>query len=422
MTNATRRIPYLSLTLTLALSLTACRPAAESTPAPESASEEMDRPEVGGDATSTDGNAAAPVDGLRADALRAYADLVHASYADSAAKAAALTSAIEAFLATPTDAALADARDAWTTGISVFSQTEVFRFYGGPIDAPDTGPEGRINAWPLDEAYLDYVEGQPEAGLVQAGAAHPQLTTELLLALNAQGGETSISTGWHAIEFLLWGQDLSTEGPGARPAADYRPGAGPNVERRRELLRLMAAQLETDLLTLVAAWDPAVGGNYRAEFLDLPPEEALGKVLTGMGSLSGAELMGERMTVPFSTQDQEEEVNCFSDTSVAAFLGDQDGIGNVWRGAYGDTAMGPGLGALLEAEGHHALAAELGQALAASREAIAAIPAPFDQAILGIPGSRGPKAIEAALAALELQTALLGEAATALGVTVRPAE
>ena len=66
--------------------------------------------------------------------------------------------------------ALADARDAWTTGISVFSQTEVFRFYGGPIDAPDTGPEGRINAWPLDEAYLDYVEGQPEAGLVQAGA------------------------------------------------------------------------------------------------------------------------------------------------------------------------------------------------------------------------------------------------------------
>ena len=398
MTSATRRILNLSLSLTITLSLipaaAACRPVADTSPG----------------------------EGPRADALRAYADIVHASYADSAAKAAALTAAIEAFLATPTDAALADARRAWIAGNSAFSQTEVFRFYGGPIDAPGTGPEGRLNAWPLDEAYLDYVEGRPEAGLVQAGATHPQLTTELLLTLNAQGGETQVSTGWHAIEFLLWGQDRSTEGPGARPATDYQPGAGPNVERRRELLRLMAAQLEADLRSLEAAWDPAAADNYRAEFLDLPPEEALGKVLTGMGSLSGAELMGERMTVPFSTQDQEEEVNCFSDTSLVAFLGDQDGIGNVWRGAYGDTAMGPGLGALLEAEGHQALAAELGQALDAAREAIAAIPAPFDQAILGIPGSRGPQAIEAALAALELQAALLGEAATTLGVTVLPAE
>ena len=110
-----------------------------------------------------------------------------------------------------------------------------------------------------------------------------------------------------------------------------------------------SGQVHHHLRILVAAWDPAAGGNYRAEFLDLPPEEALGKVLTGMGSLSGAELMGERMTVPFSTQDQEEEVNCFSDTSVAAFLGDQDGIGR--RGAAVlDMAGGAGLGVECGAE------------------------------------------------------------------------
>ena len=405
-----------TLSLMLMLAATACRPAAEpqgepAAPAPDSTG-----------SPPAAGSISAPADDPRAEALRTYADLVHVSYAASAAEARALTSAIDSLLATPTESTLAEARKAWANGHSSYSLTEVFRFYGGPIDAPGSGPEGRINAWPLDEAYLDAVEGQPEAGLVNATAAHPQLTTELLLSLNEQGGETHISTGWHAIEFLLWGQDLSPEGPGARPVTDFQPGAGPNVERRRALLRLLAAQLEADLQQLVAAWDPAADGNYRAEFLALPPQEALGKVLTGMGSLSGAELMGERMTVPFATQDQEEEVNCFSDTSLAAFLADQDGIGNVWRGAYGPEDVGPGVGALLEAAGRQDLATELDQALLAAREAIAAIPAPFDQAILGIPGSRGPKSVEAALLALERQTELLGEAATALGVQVQPAE
>ena len=47
----------------------------------------------------------------------------------------------------------------------VYSPTEVFRFYGGPID-DDNGPEGLLNAWPLDEVFIDYVLGNPDAGII----------------------------------------------------------------------------------------------------------------------------------------------------------------------------------------------------------------------------------------------------------------
>lgn len=353
--------------------------------------------------------------------LQAYAHLAYQGYVDSLAAAQELSAAIEALLEEPSAGKLEAARRSWVAGNRIYSRTEVLRFYGGPIDDPEGGPEGRLNAWPLDEAYLDYVSGDDAAGLVQAVAAHPQLSAELLVSLNEQGGEANISTGWHAIEFLLWGQDLSAQGPGARPVEDFQPGGARQADRRREVLRLMAAQLEADLTGLVAAWAPDDAANYRAAFLALPPDEALGKVLTGMGSLSGAELMGERLTVPFSTQDQEEEINCFSDSTVEALLGDQEGIAEAWRGQQEGTAD-TSLAQLLAAEGHAALSAELEQAIAAATRAVAAIPRPFDQAIVGIPGSKGPAAIDTAIAALERQTELLGRAAVALGVEIQSAE
>ncbi len=402
----------------LSLSLAACdQPVADTPAAGPGEQEAADVAQGGGDAAADSG----PDEAARAAYLAAYADLAHQGYADSLAAAEELTAAIEALLEDPTDGRLAAARRAWVAGNRIYSRTEVLRFYGGPIDHPENGPEGRINAWPLDEAYLDYVEGREDAGIIQAVATHPELSADLLLSLNEQGGEANVSTGWHAIEFLLWGQDQAADGPGDRPLEDLAPGGPRQADRRREALRLLAAQLEADLASLVDAWAPDQAANYRAAFLALPADEALGKVLTGMGSLSGAELMGERLTVPFSTQDQEEEINCFSDSTVEALLGDQEGIAEAWWGA--QEAEGEhSLSQLLTAEGHEALSGDLEQAIAAATEAVGAIPTPFDQAILGIPGAKGPAAIEAALAALERQTELLGQAAVALGVEVQAAE
>ena len=166
-------------------------------------------------------------------AVEHYAAGVHAAYAASLASATELDEAIDAFVADPTDDTLAAAKDAWLAARDDYGLTEAFRFYGGPIDNEEDGPEGLINAWPLDEAYIDYVEGDPAAGIINDPDAYPTIDAELVTSLNEQGGEANISTGWHAIEFLLWGQDLSADGPGARPVDRlHRPPRTPTAAPR----------------------------------------------------------------------------------------------------------------------------------------------------------------------------------------------
>jgi putative iron-regulated protein len=339
-----------------------------------------------------------------------YAALTYENYTDVVKQAEALRAAVEGFVAEPSEARLAAARNAWLDARTSYGQSEAFRFYGGPIDDEDTGPEGQINAWPLDEAYIDGVEGNPSAGIINSAEA---LTPELIASMNERDGETNISSGYHAIEFLLWGQDRSTTGPGNRPYTDFVDGQAPNAERRRQYLSLATNLLVEDLESVRAAWAPGQS-NYRGTFAAEAPKEAVLKILTGLGSLSGAELAGERMTVAYDNKDQEDEHSCFSDNTLADLYGNAVGIQNVYLGRYG-TTDGAGLDELVAAVDPK-LNDEMKQRLQASLDAIQAIPAPFDQAILGNDSSPGRQKVKAAIDALRAQTETLVDVATALGI------
>ena len=90
---------------------------------------------------------------------------------------------MDAFLADPNETTLAAAKEAWLAAQEPYGQTEAYRFYGGPIDDAD-GPEPLLNAWPLDEAYVDYVEGAPEAGIINSPDSYPTIDQDLLISLN----------------------------------------------------------------------------------------------------------------------------------------------------------------------------------------------------------------------------------------------
>lgn len=259
-----------------------------------------------------------------------YADVVFAAYDANVTAATTLHDAIDSFVEAPSDAGLQAAKDAWLAARDVYGPTEVFRFYDGPIDDPEDGPEGQINAWPLDEAYVDYVEDDPEAGLVADAETLPEITEETIAAVNEEGGESNVSTGWHAIEFLLWGQDLSEDGPGARPLTDYTDD--PNAERRGQYLSTLAHLLIADLEGVRDQWAPD-GGAYREELL-ADPDQAVTNILRGMGALSAGELAGERMLVAYDTQDQEDEHSCFSDNTIADIVGNAKGIQLAYTAEY----------------------------------------------------------------------------------------
>lgn len=354
-----------------------------------------------------------------APVVETYAELAFASYDESWRQALTVQAAIEQLVATPSQTTLEVARQTWLSARDVYGQTEVFRFYGGPIDDPVAGPEAFINAWPLDEAYIDYVEGNPTAGVINQPEEYPTLDTDLVLALNERGGETNISAGWHAIEFLLWGQDLSADGPGDRPWQDYLPdaeGGAPYAERRGQYLLLVTELLVRHLEDVRNAWDPAVADNYRAMFLADDRQSSLQKILVGMGSLSGAELAGERIYVAYESRDQEDEHSCFSDNTTADIVGNMQGIANVWNGSFG-SVQGTGLRALIE-ERDPTVAASLDAAIEASLAAVKAIPAPFDQHLKASDDDPGRQSLLNAVEALEAQTELTVEAATALELTI----
>jgi putative iron-regulated protein len=342
-----------------------------------------------------------------------YADHVYASYGASIGSAQRMQRAIDRFLERPTQARLSAARNAWIAARDDYIVTEPFRFYGGPIDDPKTGPEGLINAWPMDEAYIDYVSGAPRAGIVNDRAAYPKITADVIVEANEKGGETNISSGWHAIEFLLWGQDRSKSGPGARPASDYT--TAPNARRRATYLRLTTQRLLTDLRSVREPWAPR-GGAYRRTFL-ADPDKALTNILRGIGTLNSHELAGERMAVALESKEQEDEHSCFSDNTNADVVNDLKGIRMVYMGQADGVGGGPSLDALVRVVDPQ-LASALRAKLDATLKAAQAFPATFERMIAAPAGSPAHKAIADLISSIEAQGADLAEAAKALGVKV----
>ena len=330
------------------------------------------------------------------EVVSTYSDLAEAAYGDSLTTARELQSAVEAFLATPSDAALQTARAAWIAARVPYQQTEVFRF-GNPI-VDDW--EGKVNAWPLDEGLIDYVDssygGATDENQLAAlnVIANPMLTiagqevdaSQITPALlgdtldQADGVESNVARGYHAIEFLLWGQDLNGHAPGAgdRPWTDYAQGAdctNGNCDRRADYLRA-ATQLLVDDLSFMAAQWAKVGAAREAVMAD--PQAGLVAMLTGMGSLSYGEQAGERMRLGLMLNDPEEEHDCFSDNTHNSHFYDGLGVQNVYLGRYqrtdGSVVEGPSLRDLV-ADEDAALAQEIEGKLDTTMEALGAIKA-----------------------------------------------
>ena len=352
---------------------------------------------------------------MDADAVaRQYAAIVYANYSDTLDAALVMQTAIQAFVTKPSPTTLGAARDTWKAAREWYGQTEAYRFYGGPID-DEKGPEGRLNSWPLDESYVDYVKGKPQSGIVN----NRQITISKanLARLNERGGEENIAAGWHAIEFLLWGQDQSETGPGDRSADDYVDGKAPNADRRRLYLVTVTELLIDDLRYLVNAWSPG-SRNYRASF-EIGGIESVRKIIVGLGSLSRGELAGERMEVALNTQDQEDEHSCFSDNTHRDIVNNATGIQNVWLGRYkradGSVLQGPSLRDLVSAK-DSALAERTSNQIAGSVSAALAIHAPFDREIIGGRDAPGRQRVQATINSLVQQSKDLVLAANAVGI------
>ncbi|WP_408097712.1 imelysin family protein [Peredibacter sp. HCB2-198] len=302
------------------------------------------------------------------ESIQSYSEHVHSSYAETLRRGVLLQKALHAFTETPSLMTQTVAKETWKYAREAYGQTEVFRFYNGPIDR-DGGPEGLLNSWPLDEAYIDYVKGAPNAGIINNTTEFPEITKELLESLNELDGEKNISTGYHAIEFLLWGQDFYTDGPGLRSYTDYVDA--PNAARRALYLNTIADMLVDHLASLETEWR-AGEENFRKDFESQKDTAALKNLLSGVIFMAGDELSGERMYVAYDTQGQEDEHSCFSDMTHMDIQWNYWGIENVIKAT--NLLNQP------EVKGTP-VAQRIEKRMTELRALLATIPVPFDQAI-----------------------------------------
>ncbi|MEQ8523675.1 imelysin family protein [Gracilimonas sp.] len=359
-----------------------------------------------------------------------YADIVLATYQDALSDAEALDKAVNEFVENPSPATLDSTKKAWLNARETYGKTEAFRFYGGPIDDED-GPEGQLNAWPLDESYIDYVEASPTGegesvgtNIINSPDEFPEITKEMIASLNEQGSETNVSSGYHAVEFLLWGQDLS-KGPGGgeRPYTDYvtgPEGTHDHQERRATYLTETTELITDDLQMLVNEWKKGED-NYRAFFASEEQiNTSIGRILNGIGKLSKGELAGERMFVSWDLRSKEDEHSCFSDNTHRDIVVNALGIQNVILGEYkrtnGTVVSGPSVLDVIEDE-NEALAEELKETVTQSVELTQEIEPPFDQQILS---QDGRQQIMDTINSLRRQGDLIAEAAAILGYNVDP--
>lgn len=326
-------------------------------------------------------------DGTRQAVIRQYVAIVRRSYDDAIEGAKKLRTAIDELIQKPSADSLEAARQAWVESRPAYLQTEAYRFYEGPIDDPQDGLEGRIDAWPLDEAFIDYARNAStnaleRKGIVNDRAKFPVITAEVLVAQNKNGAPANIATGYHAIEFLLWGQDVSATGPGSRPYTDFVGGSAspdPDSDRRRQYLIAVSDLLIQDLQTTRDAWDD--GQPHLNKFLANVGNKSLKDMITGMSFLAGEELAARRLRPAYDSKDQEDEHSCFSDNTHNDLKYDLVGIQNVYLGRYG---LDDGLGFedLLKAQ-DPALDIRIKTGIADAEAALSAVPVPFDQAIRG---------------------------------------
>jgi putative iron-regulated protein len=351
--------------------------------------------------------------------IATYGEIAYRNYQDAYEAVRKLQLAVDDFVADPGDDGdelLSGVRQAWLDSRMSYGQTEAFRFYEGPIDFGKRedgteGPETQINGWPVNEAYIDSVEGQPNAGIVNDPSI--PITRETLVERNARDDEADITTGFHAIEFLLWGQDRNPNGPGHRPARDFMGEGTP--ERRRAYLKVATDLLAEQLHGLVEAWAPDED-NYRKEFAKLNARTSVAKVLTGMATLSGFEVAFERLATPLDSGSQEDEHSCFSDTTHVDILANAIGVKNVYFGRYGDY-QGKGINTLVAAVNPD-FNKNLEEQIERSVELARALDAPFDNTLRTPPGSPERAKVEALVASLQTQARLLKAAGAYLGVEI----
>lgn len=270
--------------------------------------------------------------------LEAYTGLSRASQS-----AQVVDSKLASFLYHPNPMTHGELKQAWRQAYDDFLRAMVFAYL--PIQDP---PEWyskhiayrdlltQLDSWPIQGGYIDYVPGYPFSGIVN----------DLTLVIDEQTlrnqhlftDNSNASIGYHALEFMLWGDNgersphdffpqentapvLLNEGEhnhenseagldqGTEPAPEVhahteetnQPGMPEpqNHNRRRQYVQVISEVLQKDLIRVQRRWEPSTG--YYAQLIQQStPDNTLQAALIAAQRLISEEILNKRFTLESS--------------------------------------------------------------------------------------------------------------------------
>jgi putative iron-regulated protein len=160
---------------------------------------------------------------IDSSAFAAQVGIIAYTYlSDASQSVQTLDSQLASFMYHPNPMSQAEIQQSWRLAYNSFLRSLIFSYL--PIQDPPDWQSQRIgyshllaqlDSWPIEGGYIDYIQGYPFSGIVN------DLTLDIDEdSIRSQHGFTdpsNASLGYHALEFMLWGND------GKRSARDFFP-------------------------------------------------------------------------------------------------------------------------------------------------------------------------------------------------------
>jgi putative iron-regulated protein len=261
-----------------------------------------------------------------------YSNIAEAASRSALSQGVALKEAVSAFVKDPKAETHLLAKVSWMRARLPFLQSG-FSHVIAESGKVGSDISNRLNGWPIDLGHIDYTCLMAGGNIISSKEKYPTITSELLRSMNLKAGESDFTTGYHVIEFLLWGEDLDKESSGKRSFKDYDKNNSELAKRRADYLLTCCDLLIQDLEDLVSEWDTESKNNLRSSLESMPSDQAIIKIL-GMVSFLADDLAKSQIGSIISKSATFKEQSTFSDTTHFDFLHTVAGISNLAAGAY----------------------------------------------------------------------------------------
>lgn len=230
----------------------------------------VESPAVAEDRPTADSGAA--VNSAVADALsNQFWQAGQTQVIDAQAAADALGRAVTTLLESPTEDHLEAAKLAWLDAHRELSASLPYiEVAFAPADLHQQGEELllALNSWPAQAGYLDTVPGYSTSGIVNDTAI--ELTLANLRKQHRLTAHEEASTGFHALEVMLWGPTSERTADQFEAASGGEHPEAQAANRRRELTRLITQGIGEDIQRLASRW-PLSANDLSQRFLAQAP-------------------------------------------------------------------------------------------------------------------------------------------------------